>query len=60
MKNDFTAFGKRTAMGALKDAKIGIQRYLLGNFYDSRKEVNKNIKYVGFCSFLIRINTTTQ
>jgi hypothetical protein len=48
MKNDFTALGKRTTLGALKDAKIGTQRYLLGNFYDSRKEVNK-IEYRIMC-----------
>jgi hypothetical protein len=37
MKTDFTLLGKRTFGGRLKDAKIGINRYFLGNFYDSRK-----------------------
>lgn len=37
MKNDFTKTGKRTLGGAIKDAKVGVQRYFMGNFYDSRK-----------------------
>jgi hypothetical protein len=37
MKTDFTLLGKRTLKGVLKDAKIGVNRYFLGNFYDGRK-----------------------
>lgn len=35
-KTDFTATGKRTSKGGLKDAHSGIKRYFLGNFYDTR------------------------
>lgn len=38
MKTDFTKTGRRTISGALKDAKVGVQRYFLGNFYDSRTQ----------------------
>lgn len=40
MKSDFTSSGKRTWKGALKDARIGVQRYFLGNFYDANKQVH--------------------
>lgn len=53
MKTDFTKTGKRTTKGALKDAKVGVQRYFLGNFYDSRKEVNSFL-YPGLHSSLCR------
>jgi len=39
MKTDFTAIGKRTKEGALKDGYNGVKRFFLGNFYDSRKQV---------------------
>lgn len=39
MKTDFTATGKRTNRGALKDGDTSIRRFFLGNFYDSRKQV---------------------
>lgn len=37
MKTDISQNGQRTLKGRLKDAQIGIQRYFLGCFYDSRK-----------------------
>lgn len=39
MKTDFTATGKRTTKGALKDGDTAIRRFFLGNFYDNRKQV---------------------
>lgn len=43
MKTDFTATGKRTWKGALKDGYNGVKRFFLGNFYDNRDQVNFNI-----------------
>jgi hypothetical protein len=40
MKTDFTATGKRTWKGSLKDGYNGVKRYFLGNFYDSKDQVN--------------------
>jgi len=37
MKTDLTKYGKRTVKGIIHDAKVGAERYVLGNFYDSRK-----------------------
>lgn len=39
MKTDFTATGKRTIQGSLKDGRTSIQRFFLGHFYDNRKQV---------------------
>ena len=39
MKTDFTATGKRTIKGALKDGETSIKRFFLGHFYDNRKQV---------------------
>lgn len=39
MKTDFTATGKRTWKGSLKDGYNGVKRYFLGNFYDSKDQV---------------------
>jgi hypothetical protein len=39
MKTDFTATGKRTLKGSLKDGETAIKRFFLGHFYDSRKQV---------------------
>jgi hypothetical protein len=39
MKTDFTATGKRTWKGALKDGYNGVKRFFLGNFYDNRDQV---------------------
>lgn len=47
MKTDFTATGKRTTQGALKDGDTAIRRFFLGNFYDNRKQV-KSINMLGF------------
>ena len=44
MKTDFTATGKRTFNGSVKDGKTGVTRFFLGNFYDNRKQV----KYILF------------
>ena len=38
MKTDFTATGKRTTKGSLKDGYNGAKRWFLGNFYDSRDQ----------------------
>lgn len=38
MKTDFTATGKRTFKGNLKDADTAIRRFFLGHFYDNRKQ----------------------
>lgn len=38
MKTDFTATGKRTFKGGLKDAETAIKRFFLGHFYDNRKQ----------------------
>lgn len=38
MKTDFTATGKRTTQGALKDGQSAIKRFFFGNFYDSRSQ----------------------
>lgn len=40
MKTDFTATGRRTWKGALKDGYNGVKRFFLGNFYDNRDQVN--------------------
>jgi hypothetical protein len=40
MKTDFTATGKRTWKGAVKDGYNGVKRFFLGNFYDNRDQVN--------------------
>ena len=40
MKTDFTATGKRTWKGALKDGYNGVKRFFLGNFYDNRDQVH--------------------
>lgn len=40
MKTDFTATGKRTWKGSLKDGYNGVKRFFLGNFYDNRDQVN--------------------
>ena len=48
MKTDFTATGKRTTKGALKDGDTSIRRYFLGNFYDSRKQVKSSLN-LGLC-----------
>lgn len=42
MKTDFTRFGRRTLIGSLKDGVTGVRRFVLGNFYDSRKQVSNN------------------
>jgi hypothetical protein len=39
MKTDFTATGRRTWKGALKDGYNGVKRFFLGNFYDNRDQV---------------------
>ena len=39
MKTDFTATGRRTFKGNLKDADTAIRRFFLGHFYDNRKQV---------------------
>lgn len=39
MKTDFTATGKRTWKGALKDGYNGVRRFFLGNFYDNIDQV---------------------
>ena len=39
MKTDFTATGKRTFKGSVKDGNTGVTRFFLGNFYDNRKQV---------------------
>jgi Zn/Cd-binding protein ZinT len=38
MKTDFTATGKRTFKGSLKDGYNGVKRFFLGNFYDSKQQ----------------------
>lgn len=38
MKTDFTATGKRTWKGAVKDGYNGVKRFFLGNFYDNRDQ----------------------
>ena len=38
MKTDFTATGKRTLKGSLKDGYNGVKRFFLGNFYDSKQQ----------------------
>lgn len=43
MKTDFTATGKRTIKGNLKDADTAIRRFFLGHFYDNRKQVIFNL-----------------
>ncbi len=43
MKTDFTATGKRTFKGNLKDADTAIRRFFLGHFYDNRKQVIFNL-----------------
>jgi hypothetical protein len=43
MKTDFTAIGKRTWKGSLKDEYNGIKRFFLGNFYDNRDQVHFNL-----------------
>lgn len=40
MKTDFTATGRRTWKGAVKDGYNGVKRFFLGNFYDNRDQVN--------------------
>jgi hypothetical protein len=47
MKTDFTATGKRTWKGSLKDGYNGVKRFFLGNFYDNRDQVNFSDK-LGF------------
>lgn len=44
MKTDFTATGKRTWKGALKDGYNGVKRFFLGNFYDNRDQVHVSFK----------------
>ena len=39
MKTDFTATGKRTLRGSLKDGDTSIRRFFLGHFYDDRQQV---------------------
>ena len=39
LKTDFTATGKRTYKGALKDGESAVKRFFLGNFYDNKKQV---------------------
>lgn len=39
MKTDFTATGRRTMKGNLKDGETAVKRYFLGHFYDNRKQV---------------------
>lgn len=39
MKTDFTATGRRTFKGGLKDGETAIKRFFLGHFYDNRKQV---------------------
>lgn len=43
MKTDFTATGKRTWKGALKDGYNGVKRFFLGNFYDNRDQVTNSL-----------------
>lgn len=38
MKTDVTRTGKRTKMGALQDARIGLTRYFLNNFRDGPRQ----------------------
>ena len=59
MKTDFTATGKRTTKGALKDGDTAIRRFFLGNFYDNRKQVN-SASNKGFCRFLSWTNQAKQ
>lgn len=40
MKTDFTATGRRTMKGSLKDGETAVKRFFLGHFYDNRKQVN--------------------
>ena len=52
MKTDFTATGKRTWKGALKDGYNGVRRFFLGNFYDNRDQVKfKFTIFLGFHRF---------
>lgn len=39
MKTDFTATGRRTMKGNLKDGETAVKRYFLGHFYDNRRQV---------------------
>jgi hypothetical protein len=39
MKTDFTATGKRTFKGSMKDGETAVKRFFLGHFYDNRKQV---------------------
>lgn len=38
MKTDVTRTGKRTKMGALQDARIGVTRYFRNNFFDGPRQ----------------------
>lgn len=38
LKTDFTATGKRTFKGSLKDGQSSVKRFFLGNFYDNKKQ----------------------
>lgn len=50
MKTDFTATGKRTFKGSLKDGSTAIKRFFLGHFYDNRKQV-RNVLIQDFIDF---------
>lgn len=54
MKTDITSKGKITLKSNLNDLKIGIKRFFLGHFYDSRKEVLKFISRTTYISHLDR------
>ncbi|KAJ2496692.1 Phosphoinositide phosphatase sac1 [Coemansia sp. RSA 1972] len=38
LKTDFTRTGKRTYMGALRDGRNSIERYVRGNFFDGERQ----------------------
>lgn len=59
MKTDFTATGRRTWKGALKDGYNGVKRFFLGNFYDNRDQVIFYI-YLGFYWFQFRKAQTSK
>lgn len=59
MKTDFTATGKRTWKGALKDGYNGVKRFFLGNFYDNQDQVSLQL-ILGFYRFQFRKTKTKK
>jgi hypothetical protein len=39
LKTDFTRTGKRSTMGLLQDGSNSVERYILNNFYDLKRQV---------------------